>query len=67
MPYDPESITATDKELYRAKVTREIIKDDPDFLMTWEIVTWKNDNLEDVKLKAMNGSQVFDQRSTRKV
>lgn len=48
MPYSKGSIRKAEKGEYREKETREIVKD-PDFIMTWEIITNRNDNLEDVK------------------
>ena len=48
IPYDKDSIKKADKGEYREKGTGTIVKD-PDFIMTWEITTFENDNLEDIK------------------
>jgi len=48
MPYDKDTIKKADKGEYRERATGEIIKD-PDFIMTWEITTTANDNLEMTK------------------
>lgn len=48
MPYDKDTIKKADKGEYREKATGLIVKD-PDFIMTWEITTFENDNLDDIK------------------
>ena len=48
MPYDKDTIQKTEEIEYREKTTEVIIKN-PDYLMTWEIVTDRGDDLEDVK------------------
>jgi hypothetical protein len=48
IPYDKETIKAAKEGEYREKNTGEIIKN-PDYIMTWEIKTTQNDNLEDIK------------------
>jgi hypothetical protein len=48
IPYDKESISKAGKGEYREKASGEIITD-PDFLMTWEIITDENDNLDEIK------------------
>jgi hypothetical protein len=48
MPYDKDTIGTAKKGEYRERSTGVIVKD-PDFIMTWEITTGDNDNLEDVK------------------
>ena len=48
LPYDKESIKKAGKGEYRERATGEIITD-PDFIVTWEIVTDEADNLEEMK------------------
>jgi hypothetical protein len=48
IPYDRDTIKAAKEGEYREKATGEIIKD-PDFIMTWEIKTARNDDFEDIK------------------
>nr|WP_294858981.1 hypothetical protein [uncultured Fluviicola sp.] len=48
MPYDKDTIKAAKEGEYREKSTGEIIKN-PDFIMTWEIKTTSQDNLDEVK------------------
>lgn len=48
MPYDKDTIKKAEKGEYREKETGHIIKN-PDFIMTWEITTTANDNLEEIK------------------
>jgi hypothetical protein len=48
IPYSADSIKKADKGEYKEKSSGLIITD-PDFLMTWEITTTDNDNLEEVK------------------
>ena len=48
MPYDKDTISKAGNGEYREKATGEIIKD-PDFIMTWEITTVEDDNLDDIK------------------
>lgn len=50
MPYDKDAIKKADKGEYREKGTGVIVKD-PDFIMTWEITTFANDNLDDIKMR----------------
>lgn len=49
MPYDKETIKKAEKGEYRLRTTKEIITN-PDFIMTWEINTNDNDNLEKTKM-----------------
>ncbi len=48
MPYDKDTIKKADKGEYRLRATKEVVID-PDFIMTWEIITNGNDNLEQTK------------------
>lgn len=48
MPYDKETIKKAEEGEYKEQSSGEIIKN-PDFIMTWEITTKSNDNLEEVK------------------
>ncbi|MDQ2773258.1 MAG: hypothetical protein M3Y54_22460 [Bacteroidota bacterium] len=48
IPYDKDTIRQAEKGEYREKATGQIIKD-PDFMMTWQIVTEENDDLEEIK------------------
>ncbi len=48
MPYDKDTIKKADKGEYRERATGEIVKD-PDFIMTWEITTTADGNLEETK------------------
>lgn len=48
MPYDKNTIQKVDKGEYREKATGIIIKD-PDYTMTWEILTTADDNLDHIK------------------
>lgn len=49
MPYDKDTINKAEKGEYRLRATKEIVID-PDFLMTWEISTNGNDDLEQMKM-----------------
>ena len=49
MPYYKENIKKAEKGEYKLRATKEIVID-PDFLMTWEINTNSNDNLEKTKI-----------------
>ena len=49
MPYDKDTINKADKGEYRLRATKEVVID-PDFLMTWEISTSGNDDLEKTKM-----------------
>lgn len=49
MPYDKDTINKADKGEYRLRATKEVVID-PDFLMTWEISTNGNDDLEKTKM-----------------
>ncbi|AEA42953.1 hypothetical protein [Fluviicola taffensis] len=46
--YDKDTIKAAKEGEYREKTTGEIIKS-PDFIMTWEVKTTRNVDLEDIK------------------
>jgi hypothetical protein len=48
LPYDKDTITKMEDGEYREKTSGEIIKN-PDYMMTWEIVTSRTDNLDEVK------------------
>lgn len=48
MPYDLESIEQAEKGEYREKTTGLIIKD-PDFILTFDIVVKKDENLDGLK------------------
>lgn len=48
IPYDKDTIKLAKDGQYREKTTGEVI-DNPDFIMTWEIVTDQTDDLEQVK------------------
>lgn len=48
IPYDKDTIKAAKAGEYREKSTGEIIKN-PDYIMTWEIKTTREDDLEDIK------------------
>jgi hypothetical protein len=48
MPYDKDAIKKAEKGEYRERATGRIIKD-PDFIMTWEIVTEDIDDLDEIK------------------
>ena len=48
IPYEKETIRLAKDGKYREKSTGEIVED-PDFIMTWEIVTDRADELEHVK------------------
>jgi len=48
IPYDKNSIKKADKGEYRENSTGLIVTD-PDFLITWEITTGSNDNLDEAK------------------
>ena len=48
LPYDRETIRKAEKGEYRERTTGQIVTD-PDFIVTWEIIIKKNDNLEEVK------------------
>ena len=48
MPYDQDSIQKAEDMEYRETGTGEIILN-PDFIMTWEIITSENDNLDEIK------------------
>jgi hypothetical protein len=49
MPYDKDTINRADKGEYKLRATKEVVID-PDFLMTWEISTNGNDDLETTKM-----------------
>ena len=49
MPYDKDTINKADKGEYRLRATKEVVVD-PDFLMTWEISTNGNYDLEKTKI-----------------
>lgn len=48
IPYDRETIKAAKEGEYREKNTGQIIRN-PDFIMTWEIKTTRDDDFEDIK------------------
>lgn len=48
IPYDKDTIKVAKEGQYREKATGEII-DNPDYIMTWEIVTDRTDNLDHLK------------------
>jgi len=48
MPYDQDSIQKAENIVYRETDTGEIISQ-PDFIMTWEIITAEGDNFEQIK------------------
>jgi len=48
MPYNKDTIQQADKGEYRERTTGDIVKD-PNFIMTWEITTTNDDNLEETK------------------
>ncbi|HEX8349519.1 MAG TPA: hypothetical protein VF598_06145 [Hymenobacter sp.] len=48
MPYEKETIKKAEKGDYRVRANGQIIKD-PDFIMTWKIVTTEDDNLDEIK------------------
>ncbi|MDF3027556.1 MAG: hypothetical protein K0S23_1863 [Fluviicola sp.] len=48
IPYDKDTIKKAKEGEYREKMTGEIIKN-PDYIMTWEIKTTRNDDFEDIK------------------
>ncbi|MNK05490.1 hypothetical protein D3C87_233730 [compost metagenome] len=48
IPYDKDTIRLAKEGQYREKATGEII-DHADYIMTWEIVTDRTDDLEQVK------------------
>ena len=49
IPYGKDTIYKADKGEYRLRATKEVVID-PDFLMTWEISTNGNDDLEEMKM-----------------
>jgi hypothetical protein len=49
MPYDKETIKKAEKGEYKLRATKEVVID-PDFLMTWEINTNGNDDIEKTKI-----------------
>jgi hypothetical protein len=49
MPYDKDTINKADKGEYKLRATKEVVID-PDYIMTWEISTNGNDNLEKIKM-----------------
>jgi hypothetical protein len=49
MPYDKETINKAEKGEYKLRATKEVVID-PDFIMTWEISTNGNDDLEKTKM-----------------
>jgi hypothetical protein len=49
IPYDKDTIRAAGKGEYRERATGEIIND-PDFIMTWEVITDRYDDLSDLKI-----------------
>jgi hypothetical protein len=48
LPYDKDTIRRAEKGEYRERATGQVITD-PDFIVTWEIVTEEGDDLEEVK------------------
>lgn len=48
IPYDLESIEQAEKGEYREKTTGLIIND-PDFIITWDIIIEKGENFDDLK------------------
>jgi hypothetical protein len=49
MPFDENAIKKAEKGEYKLRATNEIIID-PDYMMTWEIITTEEDNLEEIKM-----------------
>jgi hypothetical protein len=49
MPYDKETINKAENGEYRLRATKEVVID-PDYIMTWEISTNGNDDLEKTKM-----------------
>ncbi len=49
MPYIKDTINKADKGEYKLRATKEVIID-PDYIMTWEIRTNGNNNLENSKM-----------------
>lgn len=48
MPFDSKSIKEAPRGEYTEKTTGKMVQN-PDFLMTWEIITTVNDDIEDIK------------------
>ncbi len=48
IPYDKDAIRKAEKGEYREKATGQIITN-PDFILTWEIVTEETDDLDEIK------------------
>ncbi len=48
LPYYNEAIESGQKEAYKLTSTNEVIND-PDFIMTWEIITTDDDNFDQIK------------------
>ena len=49
MPYDKETINKAENGEYRLRATKEVVIN-PDYIMTWEISTNGNEDLESTKM-----------------